>query len=98
MRHARYTPSEVKGLIEGYQALREAKSTYGPGLLILAKLTDLDQAIKRMPPKEYHAVLLHGLLDVSGAESHLGYSVRTLYYRYEAGVQWITDYLNGKES
>lgn len=95
-----YSTKEVKGLIEGYAELREAKATYGHGLFVLCLLTDLDSAIKLMPPKEYQAVLLHGQLrhTVRDAEQILEVARSTLSDRYERGIAWITKYLNTGET
>lgn len=97
MRPANYRPDEVRGLVEMYAVLREKKETYRSGLDILVRLADLDQAIAAMPPKEYHAVLLHGLLGHVLRDAHtlLGVAERTLLDRYHAGIEWLTNYLNG---
>lgn len=52
-----------------------------------------------MPPREYHAVLLHGLLSrtVRDAEALLGVSRSTLQDRYDAGIDWIVRHLNTGE-
>jgi DNA-directed RNA polymerase specialized sigma24 family protein len=96
LRLSNYTPAEIKALIESYAELREEKDTNPRGLRVLVMLADLERAIAHMPPKEYHAVLLHGLLGetVRDAETYLGVSKSTLLDRYHAGVAWITDYLN----
>lgn len=92
-----YTEREVTALIDQYPELREVKSVYGPGLRVLCLLADLDQAVRNMPPKEYHAVLLHGLLahSIRDAEKILGISRSTLHDRFEAGISWLTEYMNG---
>lgn len=68
------------------------------GLLILVMLVDLDCAIKHMPPKEYQAVLLHGLLGhiLDDAQELLGISRPTLIKRYRDGLEFLTDYMNGE--
>ena len=83
-------------MVEWYTVLREVKDTSARGLRWLLLLSDLDRAISHMPPKEYHAVLLHGLLGhvVRDAEVLLGCSKDTLARRYQAGIDWITTYLN----
>lgn len=100
MRPSRYRPDEIKALIEGYAELREAKDTTPRGLRFLVTLADLDRAVKRMPPREYQAVLLHGLLGhtVRAAEVLLGVQRSTLDDRYQAGIAWLTNYLNGTEA
>lgn len=93
-----YSRSEVKGLVDGYAEFCAAKDTApGPGLRALILLADIDAAIKALPPKEYQAILLHGLLRhrVLDASPYLGVSRSTLYERYDAGITWLTDYLNG---
>lgn len=94
-----YTAAEVKALVELYAELREKKDTHH-GLRYLVLLADLDRAIYRMPPKEYQAVLLHGLLGhtVRNAETLLGVSRSTLEDRYQAGIEWLTNYLNNGDT
>ena len=94
-----YTRREVKGLVDNYAELKGRRDTT-PGfpLFLLLALVDLDRAIANLPPKEYQAILLHGLLrqTVRGAAAGLlGVSPTTLYERYESGLEWITDFLNG---
>lgn len=91
-----YSVKEVRGLIENYAALKEAKDTNGPGLRILVVLADLTGAIAKLPPKEYQAVLLHGQLrhTVRDAEQVLEVARQTLHDRYESGISWIVRYLN----
>lgn len=86
-------------MVEWYTVLREVKDTSGRGLRWLVLLADLDRAISYMPPKEYHAVLLHGLLGhvVRDAEMLLGVSKDTLSRRYQAGIDWLTHFLNNGE-
>jgi len=94
-----YSSGQVRGLIENYAELREAKATYRVGLNFLIMLCDLDRAIRLLGPKEYQAVLLHGQLrhTVRDAEQALEVSRSTLQDRYNAGVEWIVRYLNGDE-
>lgn len=94
---ANYTVKEVRGLVEGYAELYEAKDVSGGGLLILCKLADLDVAMKAMPPKEYRVVFVHGMLRNTSRDSEvtLGISARTVLRLYDAGLLWITRYLNG---
>lgn len=91
-----YSSGQVRGLIENYAPLREVKGTFRVGLNILVMLADLDRAMRRMPPKEYHAILLHGLMrhTIRDAEQRLGVSRSTLQDRYEAGIEWIARFLN----
>jgi DNA-directed RNA polymerase specialized sigma24 family protein len=100
LRPGRYSPAEVKALIEAYAELREEKDTNPRGLRVLVMLADLDRAIADMPPKEYHSVLLHGLLrfTVRSVGEVLGVHHSTVEARYDAGVAWITKYLNGEDS
>jgi DNA-directed RNA polymerase specialized sigma24 family protein len=61
-------------------------------------LADLERALHAMPPKEYHAVLLYGLirLPLLDVAEKLGVSHPTVLKRYDAGIEWLTDYLNGE--
>lgn len=98
LRGSRYSQGEVRVYIEGYAELREAKDTNPRGLRALVIVSDLDRAISHMPPKEYQAVLLHGLIRLTerAAGEALGVSHPTVRARYEAGIAWITNYLNGE--
>src|SRR5690242_18463030 len=60
-----YRASEVKTLVEEYEELRELKGTERWRLRYLVTLADLDRSLRRMPPKEYQAVLLCGLLAIA---------------------------------
>lgn len=95
-----YSTAEVRALVEGYAELREAKDTSRFGLRILTLLVDLDRAIRHLPPKQYQAVLLHGLLGhtVRAAETLLGISRPTLIKRYRDGLEFLTDDMNGVAS
>lgn len=91
-----YSPDEVQGLIENYEAAREVKDTSRKGLTFTIWLADLDRAIHAMPPKEYQAVLLHGLLRMTARDVGDLFEVHhtTVLARYDAGVRWLTAYLN----
>lgn len=92
-----YSCKEVEALVYNYAELKSAMDVRGPGLRVLFLLADLDLAIAKMPPKEYHAVLLHGQLSYTlrDAEKVLGVSKSTLHDRFASGIRWLVDYLNG---
>lgn len=92
-----YSAGEVTRLVSCYAELRERKGTTKGGLHTLVCLADIDRAIAHMPPKEYHAILLHGQLGhtVRDAEQLLGVAKSTLEDRFKSGITWITNYLNG---
>jgi len=96
MKAARYSEAEVRSLIDGYAEYKAKKSTHGVGLVFLVRLADLDGAIALLPPKEYQAILLHGMLGhtIRDAEELLGVSRSTLHDRYESGISWIVRILN----
>lgn len=83
-------------MVEGYAELREVKDTTPRGLRHLCSLADLDIAVRQLPPKEYQAVLLHGLLGhtVRAAETLLGISRSTLMQRYLRGLEILTTTIN----
>lgn len=87
-----YTEDEVEALIEGYSELSATRHK----LYLLVRLCDLDLAIRAMPPKEYQATLLVGLIgiDIRAAGVALGVSHQTAWRRYRRGITWITDFLN----
>lgn len=92
-----YRASEVKTLVEEYEELRELKGTERWRLRYLVTLADLDRSLRRMPPKEYQAVLLCGLLAIATrtAGKLLGVSGETMRKRYLRGLEWLQNDLNG---
>lgn len=91
---ANYTAEEVEALVE----LKAELDPAAMKLAWLVRLWDLDTAIRRMPPKEYQAVLLIGLvgIDTRTAGNALGVSHMTVWRRYQRGIEWIVNYLNGR--
>lgn len=91
---ANYTTEEVEALIE----LKAELDPTAMKLAWLVRLWDLDTAIRRMPPKEYQAMLLIGLIgiDTRTAGTALGTSNVTVWRRYQRGIEWIVNYLNGR--
>lgn len=91
---ANYTAEEVEALIE----LKAELDPTAMRLAWLVRLWDLDTAIRRMPPKEYQAVLLVGLIgvDTRTAGTALGVNFSTVWRRYQRGIEWIVNYLNGR--
>lgn len=67
---------------------------------IVVRLCDIDQGLKRMPPKYYQAVLTVGLLGESTrwAGEQFGVSHQTMWVRYQRGLEWLARYLNGERS
>lgn len=65
---------------------------------LLVRYADLTVALRAMPPKEYQAVLLCGLLclPVREAAEALGVAPNTAHYRYTKGLEWLTNFLNGE--
>ena len=94
---ANYKASEVQMLVEEYEELRELKGTERSKLRYLVSLADLDKSLRRMPPKEYQAVLLCGLLSLATrtAGMLLGVSGETMRKRYLRGIEWLHNDLNG---
>lgn len=95
-----YRRREIKALVDGYLELRGQRSTYGSGLRTLLHLADLERAIRKLPPAEYQAILIHGLLrhTFRDASVVLGVSRSTLYERYESGLSWLAHFLNGEHA
>lgn len=93
-RRSNYRLEEVEALVEGYAEIRPT-----PKLPWLVRYCDLDRALRNMPPKEYQAVLLIGLLglDTRWAGRELGTSHVTMWKRYRRGLEWICNHLNGGE-
>lgn len=92
-----YKAAEVKTLVEEYEELREKKGTERWRLRYLVTLADLDRSLRRMPPKEYQAVLLVGQLAIATrtAGKLLGVSGETMRKRYLRGIEWLQNDLNG---
>jgi DNA-directed RNA polymerase specialized sigma24 family protein len=92
-----YKASEVRALVEEYEELRAMKGTERWRLRYLISLADLEKSIRRMPPKEYQAVLLVGLLCIATrtAGELLGCSGETMRKRYLRGLEWLITDLNG---
>jgi hypothetical protein len=63
------------------------------------RLVDLERGLQRLPAPEYEALNLLGLHDLTGdaAASDLGVSRKTVYNRYNRGIDWLTKFLNGAE-
>lgn len=87
-----YSASEIEALVENYELLRCISRV--PWLV---RKCDLDHAVRMLPPKQYQAVLLVGLigLDLRSAGTEMGVSHQTMWKRYRSGLEWITNYLNG---
>ena len=93
-----YSPGEVQALIEGYQEFSRTKDTSRGRIGLLVRLCDLDVAFNHLPSKPYQAVLLVGLLNIPTREAGelLGVSSSTVGRWYLDGIEWMTDYLNGR--
>lgn len=92
-RSANYSVDEVEALIDYREEFEPTRFK----LTWLVRFWDLDVAIRNLPPKEYQAVLLVGLigLDVRTAGTLLGCSHQTAWRRYQRGIEYIVIYLNG---
>jgi Sigma-70, region 4. len=90
-----YSVDEVEVLVEQYDAVKALRDR--PRLNWLVRYCDLNLALRHMPPKEYQAVLLVGLigLSVQHAGQLLGVSGSTMWRRYRRGLVWLTNHLNG---
>lgn len=94
-RSANYSVDEIEALIE----LRSELDPSAMKLAWLVRLWDLDVAIQNLPPKEYQATLLVGLigLDIRTAGTALGCNHTTAWRRYQRGIEYIVNYLNGRK-
>lgn len=95
-----YSKAEVKGLVDRYAELYPTRDTDpAHGLRVLLHLADLHRAFRALPSSEQaEAIFVHGVLrqTVRGAAAGLeDTSATALFERYDAGLSWITDYLNG---
>lgn len=88
-----YSVDEIEALVEGYEEMY----AYRHKLKWLVRYCDLDLALRRMPPKEYQAVLLIGLIGhtTRDAGRAMGVSHETMWKRYKRGLEWLAQYLNG---
>lgn len=93
-----YSDAEIRELVEGYEELREIKSTgSNRGILVLVKLADLEKAIRSLNPREYEAVILCGMIGLTMRVSgkFLSVSAQTMSNRYNRGLRSLARYLNG---
>lgn len=100
MKTSNYSTAEVQSLVEEYGRFRALKGVESDARLYhLVRLADLDKSIRRLPPKEYQAVLLCGLLEIATrtAGQLLGVSGETMRKRLLKGLEWLTNDLNGGE-
>ena len=92
-----YSQAEVRALVDGYAELREVRDTSRGGLRLLLALVDLDRAYRHLEGKLAKTILLHGLLDLQGAETLLGVDRVTLWRWHKQGIAEMTDFLNGEK-
>jgi DNA-directed RNA polymerase specialized sigma24 family protein len=93
-----YGLDEVRVWIEEYEEFREKVDTRpGRPLTTLLSKVDIDRALSRLGPKEYQAVLLCGLLNLTTrtAGALLGTSAMTMSRRYRFGLERLVIHLNG---
>lgn len=92
-KYANYSSNEIEGLIEYYAE----RDVFTSKLQWLVRFCDLDLAIREMPPKEYQAVLLVGILGLPlrVAAKSLEVSKDTVWKRYNRGIVWLANWLNG---
>jgi DNA-directed RNA polymerase specialized sigma subunit len=105
----RYGTAEVKRVLRTYPTLLSrvlgsrdealegaAARPRRPGSWTHLRVLDLGAALERMPDRLYATVELAGLQDLSAGEAatRLGVSERTVYYRFRAGVEWLSTFLN----
>ena len=98
-RRTNYSPRSVRYLVEGYNALRWMKSTEpGRGLDLLCQLIDVDRAVSRLGPQEYHVLLFCGLLGIPEQEAALALGVHqtTVNRRYQRALEVLAADLNGE--
>jgi DNA-directed RNA polymerase specialized sigma24 family protein len=84
-------------LVEAYAWKREVRDTSWRGLRDLCHLLDLELALKRLPPDEHRAVLLHGLLGHTTRVAAMLLDVHRslLIERYKDGLAHLTTSMNG---
>lgn len=94
-RTSNYSVDEIEVLVEEHDAVSAVCERMRTNWLV--RRLDLNIAIRHMPPKEYQAVLLVGLigLDIRSAGQHMGVSGTTMWRRYRRGLEWLNNYLNG---
>lgn len=88
-----YDEDEVRVLVEEYEELMDSRSR----AFVHVRLMDLEQAMKRLSPKERQAVYLHGQLGLStrSAGRLLKVSKDTVWRRYNHGLAHLVTILNG---
>lgn len=88
----RYSPEEVRVLVEEFQELNER-----PRLWVLVRLLDLKIALRRLPEPLLLAVIVCGVLGYTVRETErvLGVSKSTAQRRYIRGLELLTTTMNG---
>jgi len=95
----RYSTSEVRAIVEGYEELKANADTWGPGLHSLLCLADLRRALVEMPEDLRRAVLVHGQYrhTIRDAATLLGETKWSAFELYHEGLSWIVRFLNGDD-
>ena len=92
-----YTQREVRALVERFEVWKELVDTKPSRVQLLCRLIDVGNAIRRLGPHEYQAVLLVGLIGLEFREACLllGVSHVTVWERYQRALERLTTDLNG---
>lgn len=88
-----YSPEEILVLVSDYEELVELRHK----AWIHVRLMDVMQAFGALPPAEKEAVLICGFvgLPVRAAERLTHTPYPTIWRRYQRGLGYLADYLNG---
>lgn len=90
-----YDERELIALLDNYMVLRYMK--HRPTIHV--RLMDLEVAMRRLPRRQFEAVLVYGILRFAGraAGSALHTSEREVKRRYRHGIEQMLYTLNGED-
>ena len=93
----RYSPGEIKHLVEGLQELAALKDTDAGGLRALIAYADVVRALKTLKPGLRVTAFIRGVqsLHAKDAAVVLGITESAVRYRYEQALIHLCQFLNG---
>lgn len=90
-----YSENELIELVDNYMVLRHMKHRSS----IHVRLMDLEVAMRRLPRRQFEAVLVHGILrfrqEIAAESLHL--SQQAVSKRYRQGIEQMLYTLNGED-
>lgn len=92
-----YNRHEVEALLEEYMALLDLERLSGAGLSLIGWKMDMDRAFLHLPEKERNALFVVGVAGMPKAKASelLDCATRTVYNRYNTGLERLVRLMNG---